>query len=202
MSENNHTQIGGLKERLADSMDAAQYQRAVACLKDKGKKRNNLEDILQADCVAEFKRLYPDLRKLLFMVKNKGNRGGFIKNKNGKSFSLDGEQNKKLGLIAGVSDMILFIPCERLRFSAYCIEFKKEGGGTQSDEQKLFQKFCELMGYKYSLIDNVPLFVKEVSYYVGWCDVDMIENLRQASRAFDKAEEDKAAKNFIKLAGK
>lgn len=59
---------------------------------------------------------------------------------------------KSLGLIAGVSDLIIIRPDEVL-----FIEVKTETG-RQSDKQKSFQSKIESLGFKYYLVRNLEQF--------------------------------------------
>ena len=66
---------------------------------------------------------------------------------------------KSLGLIAGVSDLIILTPNQ-----AFFIEVKTPTG-RQSEKQKEFQHKVELLGFKYFLVrtledfKNLPIFV-------------------------------------------
>lgn len=66
------------------------------------------------------------------------------------------EQQRKVntGLLAGVSDLIMFIGKD-----VYCIEVKTSTG-RQSDKQKEWQNRVELLGHKYFLVRSLDEFKK------------------------------------------
>ncbi len=68
------------------------------------------------------------------------------------------EQQRKVntGLLAGVSDLIMFIGKD-----VYCIEVKTSTG-RQSDKQKEWQNRVELLGHKYFLVRSLDEFKKIV----------------------------------------
>jgi hypothetical protein len=120
----------------------------------KQNKRGAPEGKIQAECVAWFWNTYPEYRGLLFHVPNEGNRES----------KTDGAYRKALGLVSGVSDLILLVPNEY--FHALCIEMKTEIG-KQSDAQIVWQQKVENQRYKYVVIRSLEGFKKEIIDYLS-----------------------------------
>lgn len=112
------------------------------------------EKRIQMECVAEFRRLYPDLaaKGLLFRVPNElaGKRGGM-------------QPLDATGIVQGVSDLILLVP--RKGYGALCIEMKTPTG-EQSPQQKRWQKAVTEVGQKYVVCRTIEDFVREVNRYL------------------------------------
>jgi hypothetical protein len=119
--------------------------------------RNKEEERLQKDCILWFDYQYPTLQKLLFAVPNGGSRN-----------ILEAVNLKKQGVRAGVSDLVLLYPCTDYHF--LCIEFKAKKG-TQSNEQKEFQKSVESVGGLYVLIRSFDDFKNNITKYFENCSI-------------------------------
>lgn len=104
------------------------------------------EHQIQAQIVAYFNLHYPNHRKCLFHVNNKA------------KDSLEGARFKTLGVVAGVSDLILLAP----NGITYLIELKDDKG-KQSDHQKAFQQQAESLGHIYVVIRSLQEFIDLVS---------------------------------------
>ena len=63
-------------------------------------------------------------------------------------------QKKSIGMLSGVSDLIIVKPNEVI-----FVEVKTEIG-VQSKSQKIFQKAIELLGFKYFLVRSLKEFQK------------------------------------------
>lgn len=99
------------------------------------------EDRLQAECFQWHWNTFPHLRKTLFHVQQKA------RNK------IEGNKFKAMGVVQGVSDLILVCPGETVY-----IELKTDTG-SQSPDQKEFQKVIEEYGcQKYYLIRSLEQF--------------------------------------------
>ena len=111
---------------------------------------NNIEDNLQQDCVIWFNNNYclkfQNPQYCIFSVPNGGLRT-----------KTEAKILKQTGLKAGVSDLIIVLNSKVL----FC-ELKTEIG-TQSDEQKEFEKIVTLLNHKYYLIRTLEQF-KEMIY--------------------------------------
>lgn len=118
----------------------------------KSNKRGSPEGKIQSKCVAWFWNEYPEYRGLLFHIPNEGNRES----------KTDGAYRKALGLVAGVSDLMLLVACGP--FHGLCIEMKTEIG-RQSDVQKEWQLKVEKQGYKYILVRSFEVFQAEIRKY-------------------------------------
>ena len=123
------------------------------------------EHNIQAACVRWFGYAHPELRGLLFSVPNGGARS-----------KATAGRLKAEGVVAGVSDLILLVPCCRAKITennaaeieirhALCIEMKKNGG-YQSPEQKDWQKKVEGHGYKYAVCRSLDEFIDTVEAYL------------------------------------
>src|SRR6187399_2254392 len=107
------------------------------------------EDQLQSTCFQWHWNTYPHERGMLFHVNQKARN------------AIEGNRMKAMGVVAGVSDLIY------LKGPLF-IEMKNETG-TQSNEQKNFERIVTKLGYKYvicrsfeqfkELIQNKPLTV-------------------------------------------
>ena len=89
--------------------------------KPKRRTHSEPESRLQAECFSWFWNTYPEYRGLMFHVPSEGNR----------SSKIDGGKRKAMGIVAGVSDLILMLP--RHNCHGLCIEMKTEDG-RQSDK--------------------------------------------------------------------
>ena len=65
-------------------------------------------------------------------------------------------QKKAIGLMSGVSDLIVLKPNETVFVEV------KNAKGVQSQSQKVFQKIVEALGFKYILIRSLDEFKKMI----------------------------------------
>lgn len=105
------------------------------------------EGKIQAECFAWFWNSYPRYRKLLFHVPNENDRAD--------SNIIQGAVRKSLGVVSGVSDLILMVP--RGGHGALCIEMKDEHG-AQRQSQKEWQQAVEAQGYRYEVCRSLDQF--------------------------------------------
>lgn len=115
-------------------------------------KPKHIEDDIQADCVDWFNASFSELRGLLFHVPNGGKRS-----------KITAANMKRIGVVAGVADLLLLIPSSG--FNGFCIEMKAPKG-KQSDLQKEWQGKVERQGYKYILCYSLEQFKKEICNYL------------------------------------
>lgn len=113
------------------------------------------EGKIQAECFAWFWNDYPQYRKLLFHIPNENDRSD--------SNIIQGAIRKSLGVVAGVSDLILLVP--RGLYHGLCIEMKDEKG-TQKPAQKEWQTLVEAQGYKYCLCRSLAQFKEILKEYL------------------------------------
>lgn len=116
---------------------------------------------IQADSFRWFWEQYPQYRGLLFAVTNQNERSGDI-SKNAQLIS--GAMRKALGLVAGVSDLIMLIP--RNGFHGLCLECKT-AIGRQSPQQKEWETNVMSQSYLYSIFRSVDDFKRIVTKYLG-----------------------------------
>ncbi len=114
------------------------------------------EGKIQAECFTWFWNDYPQYRKLLFHIPNENDRSD--------SNIIQGAIRKSLGVVAGVSDLILLVP--RGLYHGLCIEMKDENG-SQKPAQKEWQALVEAQGYKYCLCRSLAQFKNVISDYLN-----------------------------------
>ena len=120
------------------------------------KSRVAREGRIQAECFAWFWNTFPQYRKLLFHVPNENDRCD--------GNAIQGAIRKSLGIVPGVSDLILLIP--RGGYGAFLIEMKDEHG-TQKPAQKEWQSIVEAQGYKYIICRSLEQFQIEIYNYLS-----------------------------------
>lgn len=127
----------------------------------KQRKHGQPESKIQADSYTWFHNTYPQYRGLLFAVTNQNERSGDI----GKKAQLiSGAMRKALGLIPGVSDLIMLIP--RNGFHGLMLECKTKIG-RQSPQQKEWEISVMSQGYLYTIFRSVEEFKRIVTKYLG-----------------------------------
>lgn len=109
---------------------------------------------LQVECFTWAWNERPITRRLLFHVTNEDS----------KSNMIEGARKKAMGLIAGVSDLILLIP--RGRWHGLMIEMKTEDG-YQRPEQKEWQRLVESQGYRYEVVRSKDAFIELIDSYLA-----------------------------------
>lgn len=120
------------------------------------KPRKQEESRLQARCFQKCWNEFPETRRLLFHVENE--RSG--------SNKIDGARRKAMGLVAGVSDLILLMP--RGKWHGLCIEMKTtERNSDQSPDQKTWQVLVEKQGYRYEVIRTEEDFMNLIREYLS-----------------------------------
>lgn len=112
------------------------------------------EGKIQAECFQWFWNDFPQYRKLLFHVANENDRAD--------SNAIQGAIRKAMGVVSGVSDLILLVP--KGRFHGLCIEMKDEKG-TQKDQQKEWQALVEAQGYRYEVCRSLAQFKEIIKDY-------------------------------------
>lgn len=112
----------------------------------------DLEHKIQCGCVKWFRMQYHQFADLLFAVPNGGARD-----------AVTGAKLKEEGVVAGVADLILFLP--RQGFHALCIEMKT-ANGVQRQTQRVWQEKVEAQGYKYVVCRSIDDFISIVQDYL------------------------------------
>ena len=117
------------------------------------KKPSHNEDNLQIACVKWFGLQYPALAFLLIHPANGGSRK-----------MLEAVRFKKMGVRAGVADLLLLVPDSDSPF--LCLELKDGERGRQSREQKEWQKLVESVGAKYVVVRTIEQFISTIKNYL------------------------------------
>ena len=117
------------------------------------------EDRLQIACVQLFRYQHPDV--LMIHVKN----GGSLKS------AAEGAKFKRMGVVAGVADLLILRAYYKQRFMdrdyhGLFVELKNGNTGRQSPKQKEFQAKVEREGYKYAICRSVDEFMDAVNDYL------------------------------------
>lgn len=112
----------------------------------------DLEHKIQCGCVKWFRMQYHQFADLLFAVPNGGARD-----------AVTGAKLKEEGVVAGVADLILFLP--RQGFHALCIEMKT-AKGVQRKTQKDWQEKVMAQGYKYVVCRSIDDFIAVIQDYL------------------------------------
>lgn len=116
---------------------------------------------IQADSFRWFWGQYPQYRGLLFAVTNQNERSGDISK---KAQLISGAMRKNLGLVAGVSDLIMLIP--RNGFHGLCLECKTKDG-RQKPPQEWWQGIVESQGYLYKIFRSKEEFQQIIEWYLN-----------------------------------
>ena len=127
------------------------------------------ESDLQIRCVKYFRIKYPAFARLLEHPKNEGS-GNSKKDKANQAIA------KAEGVQAGVADLILHVPSEYgdwdgriqeepFKVHSMAIEMKTKTG-SQSADQKLFQRYFEASGGAYFLVRSFEDFCKKVDRHM------------------------------------
>jgi hypothetical protein len=130
------------------------------------------EDRLQGGCVTWFRLQYPKFRKLLFAVPNGGSRN-----------KIEAAKLKATGVTPGVADLLLLVP--RQGHNNLVIEMKTPTG-TQSPEQKAWQKEAEQAGNKYVVCRSIEQFMTTINQYLSDEPTVTIRNAGHLSRPANK----------------
>lgn len=111
------------------------------------------ESTLQINCVKYFRYCYPQYSLNLVAVPNGGYRN-----------RITAAIMKTEGVVAGVADLILFVP--NSKWHGLAIEMKNGSKGRQSDYQKQWQAAVESQGYRYLVIRSFDEFREALREYL------------------------------------
>lgn len=166
---------------------------------------NYEESKLQQQCVAWFRAQYPHYAMLLVHPINEGS-GHTQMDRKRQGI------HKAEGAVAGVPDLILFIPgydtfidelgevCYK-RVYGFGIEMKTRRG-RQSQQQNDFQKMFEAAGYAYWVVRDFEEFVYMVNLYISRADCEVLGAITDTSIKIREAAEAKEREHFYKVIGK
>lgn len=118
------------------------------------RKVSHEESDIQTEFFDNVPLFFPTLpEKLLFAVPNGGSR-----------HPAEAKRMKGEGVKPGVSDVILLVP--KKGFASLLMEFKTSTG-SQSPEQKIFQKQAEMCGSCYKIVRSASQAIKTVQWYLN-----------------------------------
>lgn len=168
---------------------------------------NHEESILQQQCVAWFRAQYPQYAMLLIHPINEGSGHSTIDRRRQGI-------HKAEGAVAGVPDLILFMPVYNAPLG-FNEEYRKESGmtyglgiefktekGRQSQAQKDFEKMFRAAGYGYQVIKCIDDFRTVVSSWIGWAGRDLRLKIASAHVEIVQAAEQREKEKFYKIIGK
>lgn len=163
--------------------------------------KNYEESRLQQQCVAWFRAQYPQYAMLLTHPINEGS---------GHSEADRRRQgiHKAEGAVAGVPDLLLFMPAviaggdnDGLMCHGLGIEMKTRKG-SQSQEQKDYQKMFENAGYWYAIVRSLDEFRRIVNDWIANVDSDRRRRIASAHIEIKQAAEQREKEKFYKIVGK
>ena len=159
---------------------------------------NHEESKLQQQCVAWFRAEYPQYAMLLTHPANEGNGN-----------RVSGAIHKAEGTVAGVPDLLFFLPSiffegdasVATEYHGLGIEFKREKG-RQSQEQNDFQKMFEAAGYRYILIRNKERFMFAINAWISHAHTLTKNRVFDTYMNIKREAEAKEREHFYKVIGK
>ena len=162
---------------------------------------NHEESKLQQQCVAWFRAQYPQYAMLLIHPINEGS-GHTTTDRRRQGI------HKAEGAVAGVPDLILFIPSlfskgmmSGLPCHGLGIEMKTDKG-RQSQQQKDFQKMFEAALYQYKVVRSLDDFRNVIKDYIGSMTTYMEARIAEVRSEITKAAEQREKEKFYKIIGK
>jgi len=115
-------------------------------------KMKQRETELQKACIKWFRYAYPLYSQLLFHIPNGGKRN-----------IIEAKKFKDLGVVAGVPD--LFLSVAKHGYNGFFIEMKAPNGRLTENQKEIIEKLRK-ENYKVSIINNLDLFIYEISNYL------------------------------------
>lgn len=164
---------------------------------------NHEESKLQQQCVAWFRAQYPQYAMLLVHPINEGS-GHTTTDRRRQGI------HKAEGAVAGVPDLLLFMPARFLvksdepvtyYYNGLGLEFKTPKG-SQSQVQKDFELMFRSSGYEYEIIRYFDEFKIIVNTWIGSVDEDIRRKLASTHVEITKAAEQREKEKFYKIIGK
>ena len=154
---------------------------------------NHEESKLQQQCVAWFRAEYPEFAMLLTHPINEGS----------KNTRVTGAIHKAEGTVAGVSDLLFFVPTidGYTIYFGLGIEFKTKSG-RQSKEQKDFQKLFEAAGYRYEIVRDKETFMQIIEKWIRGIGGRTYRKIKESYDEIIQTAEQKEKEHFYKVIGK
>lgn len=161
---------------------------------------NYEESKLQRQCVAWFRAQYPQYAMLLTHPANEGNGN-----------RVSGAIHKAEGTMAGVPDLILFLPVLAASLG-FDIEDRRELGyihglgielktakGRQSQSQQDFQHIFEAAGYSYYIVRSFNEFRSIITNWISWADPETRKSIASAHVEIRQAEKERDLLRFKRI---
>lgn len=168
---------------------------------------NHEESNLQQQCVAWFRAQYPQYAMLLTHPINEGS--GHTKTDRRRQGI-----HKAEGAVAGVPDLLLFMPVYNAPLG-FDDEYRKESGmthglgiefktekGRQSQDQKDFEKIFRSAGYGYQVIKCFEDFRILITSWIGWAGKELRTKIAAAHVEIEEARKQRELEHFRKVIGK
>ena len=156
---------------------------------------NHEESKLQQQCVAWFRAQYPQYAMLLTHPINEGNR----------NTRTQGAIHKAEGTVAGVADLLLFMPAKFWNGKRACfglgIEMKRKTG-KQSQGQKEWEKSFTAAGYGYVVVRCFDDFRKIINDYIAHVPESIRIEVASAHVEIEQERTAREKKKFLKVIGK
>lgn len=132
--------------------------------KKEKKPRKKEEEILQVNCVQWFDLQYPRFQLCLIHPPNGGVRPSRVDPKTGARYSPEAMKLKRMGVRAGVLDLLLLV--KRRGFGGLFIEMKAKNG-EWSKEQLEFRAMMFEQGYYVEECRSLESFIKIIKDYLN-----------------------------------
>lgn len=151
------------------------------------------EQKLQQQCVAWFRTQYPQYAMLLTHPINEGHRGT----------AKIGGMHKAEGTVAGVPDLLLFVPSQSgiMTFGCLGIEFKTPKG-KQSQSQKDFEQYFISAGNVYVVVRSFEEFKRLVTNWLRNTPEFIHVSVTRAHKTVQEESAQRERERFYKVIGK
>jgi hypothetical protein len=116
------------------------------------KKKTTSEYSLQSEAFKKYGLIKPNLKNRIISINNNS------------ANAIRGARNKKMGVMAGISDMIMLLDDMQIVF----IEWKTQIG-KQSQHQMLFEMMLKSIGHKYHVVRSIQEFIAVLNKYESHC---------------------------------
>lgn len=158
---------------------------------------NHIESNNQIQCVSWFRAQYPQYAMLLIHPINEGS-GHTSRDRKRQGI------HKAEGAVAGVSDLLLFMPAiiDNVLYHGIGFEFKEPKKGKQSQSQKDFEKMFKAAGYEYETIRYFDEFKMLINTWIDHVEATRRRDIAAAHVEITKAAEQREKEKFYKIIGK
>lgn len=157
------------------------------------------ESDLQIRCIKWFRYQYPAYARLMEHPHNEGN------GLNRRQQSIANAE----GVTKGVADLILHVPADNYRFDTFNVQSftslaveMKTPKGSQSKEQKEWQRFFVAAGGMYIVIRSYDDFVSEVTKYIDGVSQSTDAAIKKVYSELQHEADEAAKEQFRKLINK